>query len=109
MSVAEAPRAGFAGTPLPPGWTEHRAPTGQPYWYHSYTGMSSWTPPYNGPSGPPAWGRPARPFSSAIPQQRPPEKEKPAERYVFHDLYSRFVLVSNLHNTAKRSQVLNGN
>ncbi|KAI8579080.1 hypothetical protein K450DRAFT_243780 [Umbelopsis ramanniana AG] len=80
MSVAEAPRAGFAGTPLPPGWTEHRAPTGQPYWYHSYTGMSSWTPPFNGPSGPPTMGRPTQPFSSPIPQQRPPEKEKPAER-----------------------------
>lgn len=27
---------------LPPGWIEHRTPTGQPYWYNTITGKSSW-------------------------------------------------------------------
>ncbi|KAI8374374.1 uncharacterized protein BYT42DRAFT_576131 [Radiomyces spectabilis] len=30
---------------LPPGWTEHVAPTGQPYWHNSFTGQSSWVRP----------------------------------------------------------------
>ncbi|CEP10985.1 hypothetical protein [Parasitella parasitica] len=27
---------------LPPGWIEHRTPTGQPYWYNTVSGQSSW-------------------------------------------------------------------
>lgn len=82
MSVAEAPRPEHLGNPLPPGWTQHRAPTGQPYWYHSFTGMSSWTPPYHSPPVHQGWGGVPQPFNSGVVQKREPEKEKPVERYV---------------------------
>ncbi|CAM0141575.1 unnamed protein product [Umbelopsis sp. WA50703] len=79
MSVTGQPAFQSQGNPLPPGWTQHRAPTGQPYWYHSYTGMSSWTPPYHNPSGPPGSTLDSQPFRS---QTKPQivEKEKPVER-----------------------------
>jgi hypothetical protein len=81
MSVTGQPAFQSQGNPLPPGWTQHRAPTGQPYWYHSYTGMSSWTPPYHNPSGPPGSTLDSQPFRS---QTKPQivEKEKPVERYL---------------------------
>lgn len=34
-----------APPPLPPGWAEGRTPTGQPYWYNTTTGQSSWVYP----------------------------------------------------------------
>ncbi|RUP44144.1 hypothetical protein BC936DRAFT_149882, partial [Jimgerdemannia flammicorona] len=43
------PPPGFAPPParplLPPGWTEHRAPQGQIYWYNATTGQSTWERP----------------------------------------------------------------
>jgi hypothetical protein len=36
-----APFQQFGGT-LPPGWLEYRTPTGQPYWYNTFTRQSSW-------------------------------------------------------------------
>ncbi|KAG0148938.1 hypothetical protein CROQUDRAFT_654300 [Cronartium quercuum f. sp. fusiforme G11] len=35
----------YAATPLPPGWTEHRAPTGQFYYYHAATQESTYVRP----------------------------------------------------------------
>ncbi|KAK3350210.1 hypothetical protein B0T25DRAFT_262187 [Lasiosphaeria hispida] len=45
--------------PLPPGWTEHKAPTGHTYYYHADTKEST----YKRPGAPPA---------SFLPQQPPP-------------------------------------
>jgi transcription elongation regulator 1 len=36
-----APFQQFGGA-LPPGWLEYRTPTGQPYWYNTFTRQSSW-------------------------------------------------------------------
>ncbi|KAJ2965014.1 hypothetical protein NQZ79_g161 [Umbelopsis isabellina] len=79
MSIAGQPTFQPQGNQLPPGWTQHRAPTGQPYWYHSYTGMSSWTPPYHNPNGPPGSNLDSQPFRSQ-PKPKIVEKEKPVER-----------------------------
>ncbi|KAA1118895.1 hypothetical protein PGT21_009741 [Puccinia graminis f. sp. tritici] len=35
----------YAAAPLPPGWTEHRAPTGQFYYYHAESGESTYVRP----------------------------------------------------------------
>lgn len=35
----------YAANPLPPGWTEHRAPTGQFYYYHAETQESTYVRP----------------------------------------------------------------
>ncbi|KAI0999459.1 hypothetical protein K3495_g8735 [Podosphaera aphanis] len=35
--------------PLPPGWTEHKAPTGHLYYYHSTTGQSTYSRPIPDP------------------------------------------------------------
>ncbi|PLW17515.1 hypothetical protein PCANC_08011 [Puccinia coronata f. sp. avenae] len=35
----------YAAAPLPPGWTEHRAPTGQFYYYHADSGESTYVRP----------------------------------------------------------------
>ncbi|MBW0549587.1 hypothetical protein O181_089302 [Austropuccinia psidii MF-1] len=35
----------YAAAPLPPGWTEHRAPTGQFYYYHAASGESTYVRP----------------------------------------------------------------
>lgn len=40
-----APAAGAEPAPLPPGWTEHVAPTGHPYYYHAETQTSTYTRP----------------------------------------------------------------
>ncbi|KAG8729188.1 hypothetical protein FRC11_009330, partial [Ceratobasidium sp. 423] len=39
------PGAIFAPPPLPPGWTEHKAPTGHTYYYHTATKQSTYTRP----------------------------------------------------------------
>ncbi|PYI05468.1 hypothetical protein BO78DRAFT_371194 [Aspergillus sclerotiicarbonarius CBS 121057] len=39
--------------PLPPGWTEHKAPTGHPYYYNSQTKQSTYTRPQAAPVQPP--------------------------------------------------------
>ncbi|KAF9333147.1 transcription elongation regulator [Podila minutissima] len=38
---------------LPPGWTEHKAPDGMPYYYNAASGTSSWVKPTLAPPGPP--------------------------------------------------------
>ncbi|GAA5834689.1 hypothetical protein JCM11251_003633 [Rhodosporidiobolus azoricus] len=56
--AAPPPPPGFpvAGAPfvppVPPPWTEHRAPGGQPYWFNPITNVSTYTRP--GPPPPPA-------------------------------------------------------
>ncbi|KAI0168917.1 hypothetical protein GGR52DRAFT_552825 [Hypoxylon sp. FL1284] len=40
--------------PLPPGWTEHKAPTGHAYYYNSATQESTYTRPSASPAPPPA-------------------------------------------------------
>ncbi|KAI9624328.1 hypothetical protein H4Q26_016898 [Puccinia striiformis f. sp. tritici PST-130] len=35
----------YAAAPLPPGWTEHRAPAGQFYYYHAESGESTYVRP----------------------------------------------------------------
>ncbi|KAI9759249.1 MAG: hypothetical protein M4579_002458 [Chaenotheca gracillima] len=39
-----------AGPPLPPGWTEHKAPTGHSYYYNADTKQSTYTRPSRPPS-----------------------------------------------------------
>ncbi|GAA6039894.1 hypothetical protein JCM8097_006787 [Rhodosporidiobolus ruineniae] len=88
MSAPPPPPPGFpiaAGAPpflppVPPPWTEHRAPAGQPYWFNPITNVSTYTRP--GPPLPPpgfsiAGGVPPPPagFPVAAPapaQQLPP-------------------------------------
>lgn len=43
---------------LPPGWTEHKAPDGMPYYYNAASGTSSWVKPTLAPPGPPGMGPP---------------------------------------------------
>lgn len=39
-----------ATAPLPPGWTEHKAPTGHSYYYNAETKQSTYTRPVNAPA-----------------------------------------------------------
>jgi hypothetical protein len=41
-----------APPPLPAGWIEYRTPTGQPYWYNTFTTQSSWVYPVMAPIPP---------------------------------------------------------
>ncbi|KAI0796793.1 hypothetical protein C8Q75DRAFT_710216 [Abortiporus biennis] len=52
--------------PLPPGWTEHRSPTGQPYYFNAQTQESTYIRP------PPAF-----PIVPQPQTKQPPRKEKP--------------------------------
>ncbi|KAG1779704.1 Hsp90 protein-domain-containing protein [Suillus placidus] len=57
----------FSAPPLPPGWTEHVGPAGQPYYYHAGTRESTYVRPL-----------PAFPIiPQAIIPQPPKKKEKP--------------------------------
>jgi len=47
---------------LPPGWIEHRTPTGQPYWYNTITRQTSWLFP--------------SPLPPLAPQEAQPRKKK---------------------------------
>ncbi|KAJ1306464.1 hypothetical protein OPQ81_007467 [Rhizoctonia solani] len=64
------PAALFVPPPLPPGWTEHKAPTGHTYYYHATTKQSTYTRPLppihmGGPApGPPP---PFPPTSNPVP------------------------------------------
>ncbi|KAI9673020.1 MAG: hypothetical protein M1817_003184 [Caeruleum heppii] len=49
-------------TPLPPGWTEHKAPTGHAYYYHADTKQSTYT-------------RPGAPRLDSPTQSRPPHDD----------------------------------
>ncbi|KAH8915141.1 hypothetical protein BT69DRAFT_1252051 [Atractiella rhizophila] len=89
--------------PLPPGWTEHRAPEGQPYYYNAITKVSTYTrprlqpppnfpPPPTGFSAPPGFQPPMMPIQmpmhfqppvyGVVPgqQRRDKEKEKGKEK-----------------------------
>ncbi|KAF7725649.1 hypothetical protein EC973_009456 [Apophysomyces ossiformis] len=50
---------------LPMGWTEHRAPGGQVYWYNVHTGQSTWQRPVMPPM--PPIPQPAVPAVAAVP------------------------------------------
>ncbi|KAH9918202.1 uncharacterized protein BXZ73DRAFT_53056 [Epithele typhae] len=43
--MAAVPPMPFAVPPLPPGWTEHISPTGQPYYFNAQTSESTYTRP----------------------------------------------------------------
>ncbi|GAA5873908.1 hypothetical protein JCM1840_000224 [Sporobolomyces johnsonii] len=85
--------------PVPPPWTEHKAPGGQPYWFNPITNVSTYTRPLPPPPPPPGFplaGAPPPPpgFPLAAPAQFAPplhfdgpaaapkkeKKEKPREK-----------------------------
>ncbi|KIJ53807.1 hypothetical protein M422DRAFT_25572 [Sphaerobolus stellatus SS14] len=71
--------------PLPPGWTEHQAPTGHTYYYHAVTGQSSYTRPLpNMPFPPgvtaPIAGQTGMAFNAIIPGAAPPKEKKKKEK-----------------------------
>ncbi|KAG8695886.1 hypothetical protein FRC08_007500 [Ceratobasidium sp. 394] len=45
MAMIPPPGAMFTPPPLPPGWTEHKAPAGHTYYYHAPTKQSTYTRP----------------------------------------------------------------
>lgn len=91
-----APSATVYLPPVPPPWTEHRAPGGQPYWFNPQTNVSTYTrpvaaavppPPPPGFAGPPLHfnGAAGPPFgaSTVAPTAAPKvkeKKEKPREK-----------------------------
>ncbi|KAK0386789.1 hypothetical protein NLU13_6625 [Sarocladium strictum] len=52
-STYKPPPAGAAQTPLPPGWSEHTAPTGHKYYYNEATKESTYRRPELPPQQPP--------------------------------------------------------
>ncbi|SCZ93800.1 BZ3500_MvSof-1268-A1-R1_Chr6-3g08893 [Microbotryum saponariae] len=72
---------GFLLPPVPPPWTEHRAPAGQPYWFNPITNVSTYVrplpPPAPVPPGvPPMLNPPPLHFPSASTSSVPTKKEK---------------------------------
>lgn len=57
--------------PLPPGWSEHTAPTGHKYYFNSATGLSTYTRPGDETSGPPANGSSGIQYRSAVSLSNP--------------------------------------
>ncbi|KAH7326818.1 hypothetical protein B0J17DRAFT_741198 [Rhizoctonia solani] len=57
----------FASPPLPPGWTEHKAPTGHTYFFHAATKQSTYI-------------RPLPPIHMGGPKSKKSKKEKPAKK-----------------------------
>lgn len=57
---------------LPPGWTEHKAPDGMPYYYNAASGTSSWVKPTLAPPGPPGMGPPGMGPPGMTPPFAPP-------------------------------------
>ncbi|GAA5968989.1 hypothetical protein JCM11641_000802 [Rhodosporidiobolus odoratus] len=78
MAAPPPPPPGFpaaAGAfvlPIPPPWTEHKAPGGQPYWFNPITNVSTYTRP--GPPPPPGFpnGLPPPPPGFPIAGMPPP-------------------------------------
>lgn len=98
------PPVGLVPPPLPPGWTEHRAPAGQLYWFNPTTNISTCQsidyyhhytdyyyppdvrplppPPFFFPPPPPSFQQQPLPplhfssSSSAAPATQPPKKDK---------------------------------
>ncbi|KAI9835941.1 MAG: hypothetical protein M1819_001839 [Sarea resinae] len=56
-----------APAPLPPGWTEHKAPTGHSYYYNAETKQSTYTRPF----APPQYSDPTPQDGSPIPTYSP--------------------------------------
>lgn len=78
------PPSGFAAPPppppfLPPGWTEHKASGGAPYWYNALTGQSTFTRPVVDFSVPPP-GFPPFPPNAAAPVAPVAEKKKKKDK-----------------------------
>ncbi|KAF9214662.1 hypothetical protein BGZ59_003226 [Podila verticillata] len=57
---------------LPPGWTEHKAPDGMPYYYNAASGTSSWVKPTLTPPGQPGMGPPGMGPPGMAPPFMPP-------------------------------------
>ncbi|KAK8189896.1 uncharacterized protein BKA78DRAFT_145128 [Phyllosticta capitalensis] len=73
---APKPPAPPAQAPLPPGWTEHKAPSGHTYYYNHETKKSTYqrpvaAPPVAPPQPPVAPAYPQNPFPGAPPHQQP--------------------------------------
>lgn len=66
--------------PLAPGWTEHRAPAGQPYWFNPTTNVSTYIRPQLQPPPPPGFHHPPQPLQPIhyAPGQAPPLITQPA-------------------------------
>ncbi|OSC98923.1 hypothetical protein PYCCODRAFT_1470576 [Trametes coccinea BRFM310] len=74
--MAAVPPVPFAvPPPLPPGWTEHISPTGQPYYYNTQTGESTYVRPL--PAFPIIPQAAAAVPAAAAPAHKKPKKEKP--------------------------------
>ncbi|KAI0353522.1 hypothetical protein OH77DRAFT_1406667 [Trametes cingulata] len=74
--MAGIPPTAFAvPPPLPPGWTEHISPTGQPYYYNAQTQQSTYVRPL--PAFPIIPQAAAAAVGAAAPAPKKPKKEKP--------------------------------
>ncbi|CAI7622041.1 unnamed protein product [Penicillium pancosmium] len=65
----------YTSLPLPPGWTEHRAPAGQLYYYNSATKQSTYTRPQVSSPAPqpePTVTEPSQPLPYYAPETLPP-------------------------------------
>ncbi|KAJ5387896.1 hypothetical protein N7509_010437 [Penicillium cosmopolitanum] len=65
----------YTSLPLPPGWTEHRAPAGQLYYYNSATKQSTYTRPQVSSPAPqpaPTVPEPSQPLPYYAPETLPP-------------------------------------
>ncbi|KXJ88619.1 hypothetical protein Micbo1qcDRAFT_166703, partial [Microdochium bolleyi] len=80
--------------PLPPGWTEHKAPTGHTYFYNSETKESTYKRP-----GPPATAT-APPPPPLLPVQAAPAANNP------HQQYLQYSSVPNLSDPATANAFL---
>ncbi|GAA5990836.1 hypothetical protein JCM10908_000039 [Rhodotorula pacifica] len=68
------PLAGFI-PPVPPPWTEHKAPNGVPYWFNPITNVSTYVRPGGAPPPPPPG------FAIAHAHPPPPPAQLPALHY----------------------------
>ncbi|KAG9125486.1 hypothetical protein FRC07_007417 [Ceratobasidium sp. 392] len=86
MAMIPPPGAMFAPPPLPPGWTEHKAPAGHTYYYHAATKQSTYTRPLppihmGGPPGPPPPFAPNAPLPVSVdPSTAPAVSDSPTEK-----------------------------
>ncbi|KAJ5665806.1 uncharacterized protein N7477_008254 [Penicillium maclennaniae] len=74
-----------APPPLPPGWSEHRAPSGHLYYYNAATKQSTYTRPKEQPSQPaPPAPDPAQSLPYYAPETLPPFPLRPMDRQASH-------------------------
>ncbi|KAI9854910.1 MAG: hypothetical protein M1813_000633 [Trichoglossum hirsutum] len=71
-------------TPLPPGWTEHKAPTGHAYYYNASTNQSTYTRPIAPPQPFPQGVVPPYPNSTPPYSFHPPGFPAPITNAGFH-------------------------